>query len=235
MIEFKSLASSSSGNSYIVNDGKTELLLEAGIRWREIQKALDFKTQNIQGCLITHEHGDHIKSASEVMKACIPVYASQGTLEAANLTGHRAFAVQSGQQFTIGSWTIMPFKVEHDVSEPLGFLLANDVGEKMVFITDSYYCRYTFPPLNLIAVECNYSKRLLDENIANKVVPAVMKKRLVKSHFCLENVLEFLKANDLTKVEEIHLLHLSDNNSDEAMFKKAVQEQTGKLVYIAER
>lgn len=235
MIEITPLASSSAGNAYLVHDGTTALLLEAGIRWRDIQRALDFRTQDIQGCLITHEHGDHIKGAAEVMKACIDVYASAGTLQAAQLSGHRAKPVQSMQQLTVGTWTIMPFDVRHDVSEPLGFLLVNQAGEKLLFATDTYYIPYRFEGLTHIMVECNYSKRLLDENIALGRVPAVMKQRLLRSHFSLEHVKEFLQANDLSRVEEVHLLHLSDNNSDETMFKRAVQELTGKLVYIAER
>jgi len=82
-------------------------------------------------------------------------------------------------------------------------------------------------------VECNYSASILDANIALGKVPQVMKKRLTRSHFSLENVKEFFKANDLSKVEEIHLLHLSDSNSDEALFKEEIMKLTGKPVYIA--
>ena len=82
-------------------------------------------------------------------------------------------------------------------------------------------------------IECNYSKSILDKNIDESITPKFMRKRLIKSHFSLENVLEFLKANDLSKVQEIHLLHLSDSNSDEALFKQEVQKLTGKPVYIA--
>jgi phosphoribosyl 1,2-cyclic phosphodiesterase len=125
--------------------------------------------------------------------------------------------------------------VEHDAEQPLGFLLANQTGEKMVFITDSYYCRYTFSGLTHIAVECNYSLNLLDENIAAGRVHPAMRPRLLRSHFSLENVLDFLRANDLSRVEEIWLLHLSDTNSDEELFKRKVMETTGKPVTIAGR
>ena len=49
----------------------------------------------------------------------------------------------------------------------------------------------------------------------------------------MANVKEFLRANDLSKVEEIHLLHLSDGNSDEARFKREIQELTGRVVMVA--
>ena len=56
---------------------------------------------------------------------------------------------------------------------------------------------------------------------------------VLRSHFSLENVKEFLQANDLSKVQEIWLLHLSDGNSDAERFKREIQELTGKVVYIA--
>jgi phosphoribosyl 1,2-cyclic phosphodiesterase len=234
MIAITPLASSSKGNCYHVTDGKTALLLEAGIRYKDIQRALNFQVSSIAGCLISHEHGDHGKAAADVMKAGIDVYASQGTLDALGLSGHRAKSIKAKQQFQIGTWTILPFDVQHDVAEPLGFLLVNRAGEKLVFATDTYYIRYRFPGLTHIMVECNYSLRILDENISAGRVPAVMKKRLLKSHFSLEHVKDFLQANDLSKVQEIWLLHLSDNNSDAALFKREIQELTGKQVFIAQ-
>lgn len=233
MIRFQSLASSSSGNCYHVTDGKSELLIEAGIRFQDIRKALDFRVSRLAGVLISHEHLDHSRAAADLAKAGVDIYASAGTIAARGLSGHRVKPVEPKKQFKVGSWIVMPFDVEHDAEQPLGFLLANQSDEKLVFITDSYYCRYTFSGLTHIAVECNYSLRILDENIAAGRVHPAMRKRLLRSHFSLENVLDFLQANDLSRVEEIHLLHLSDQNSDEQLFKRRVQEVTGKPVYVA--
>jgi hypothetical protein len=46
-------------------------------------------------------------------------------------------------------------------------------------------------------------------------------------------VKEFFKVNDLSKVQEIYLLHLSSGNSDAVRFKREFAELTGKPVYIA--
>jgi len=236
LIAIKPLASSSAGNAYLIDDGTTRLLLEAGIRYRDIQHGVGFQMSEIAGCLLTHEHGDHSKSVKDVMKAGVDVYASYGTWNALRLDGHhRAHPLKSQQPFDIGTWRVLPFEVEHDVSEPLGYLLANKSGDKLVFLTDTYYCRYRFEGLTHVMVECNYSIELLDENIAAGRVPSVMKKRLLRSHFSLEHVLDFLRVNDMGRVEEIWLLHLSDNNSDETMFKRRVQEVTGKTVRVAGR
>ncbi|MGG0718716.1 MBL fold metallo-hydrolase [Robertmurraya massiliosenegalensis] len=232
MIEITALASSSKGNCYRVTDGHTPLLLECGINYREIQKGFGFRMSEVAGCLITHEHGDHCKSIKDVLKAGIDVYTSHGTAEALGITHHRIKPIKAKEQFQLGTWTILPFDVQHDVSEPLGFLLVNQEGEKLLFATDTYYIKYKFQGLTHIMVECNYSREILIQNIIDGRLPKVMKKRLEQSHFSLENVKEFFLANDLSKVQEIWLLHLSDSNSDEELFKKEIMQLTGKLVFI---
>lgn len=235
LIEFQSLASSSAGNAYRVTDGKTTLLLEAGVRFSDLRKALNYRISQLGGCLLSHCHGDHSKAVLELMKAGVDVYSSHGTFSTLNISSHRAKSIRAMKQFAIGSWTILPFDVRHDVEEPLGFLLANQEGEKLVFITDSYYCPYTFSDITVLAVECNYSLRILDANIASGRVHPAMRPRLLRSHFSLENVKDFLRANDLSKLQEVHLLHLSDSNSDEELFKREVQQITGKPTYVCGR
>ena len=232
MIEIKALASSSRGNCYHITDGVTPLLLECGISMKEIRKGLGFKTSGIAGCLVSHEHADHSKSAKDLINAGIDIYTSQGTIDALELVGHRVHVVKAKQQFNVGEWIVMPFDVQHDAVEPLGFLLANEAGDKLLFATDTYYIKYKFKGLTHIMVECNYSAEILNRNLNSGLVPAAMKKRIMQSHFSLENVKEFFKANDLSKVHEIWLIHLSDLNSDAARFKREIQELTGKMVIV---
>ncbi len=144
MIEVQALASSSKGNCYRVTDGSTSILLECGISYREIQKGLHFKMSEVAACLVTHEHNDHCKAIKEVMKAGIDCYMSKGTAEAIGVSSHRIKNVKVKEAFQVGTWTILPFDVEHDVSEPLGFLLTNKVGDKLLFATDTYYVKYRF-------------------------------------------------------------------------------------------
>jgi phosphoribosyl 1,2-cyclic phosphodiesterase len=232
LIDIKAFGSSSKGNCYYITDGKTPLLLECGIKYKDIQKGLNFKMSDVRGCLITHEHGDHIKSLKDVLKAGIDCYMSKGTAEAIDVQHHRITPVQAKKQFQIGTWTILPFDVQHDVSEPYGYLLVNETGDKLLFATDTFYIRYKFKGLTHLLVECNFSLDILNQNIAAGRVPPVMKKRLMRSHFSLENFKEFLKANDLTRLKEIWMLHLSDTNSDAELFKKEISQMTGKPVYI---
>lgn len=232
MITIQTLSTGSKGNCYFITDGVTPILLECGIRFKEIQRKLNFKTSEIAACLITHDHKDHCGGMNEVLKAGIDCYMSPGTKEAIGITHHRVHGVPVKQSFKIGTWTILPFDVQHDVSEPFGFLLANTAGDKLLFATDTYYIRYRFQGLTHLMLECNYSLKKLFENLENGRIHKSMKRRVMKSHFSLENVLDFLKANDLSKLQEIWLLHLSDSNSDEQLIRNEVAKVTGKMIRI---
>lgn len=234
MIAIFPLASGSRGNCYHITDGSTPLLLECGIGWKEIQRGLNFRTSQLAGCLVSHEHKDHSKAVQEMMKAGIDCYMSAGTAEALGISGHRLYIIKAKQQFRIGTWTILPFETQHDAAEPLGFLMANQYGDKLLYATDTYFLKYKFRGLTHIMVECNYALDILQKNVTAGLVPTALKDRVLRSHFSLENVKEFLKANDLSKVQEIWLVHLSDGNSDAERFKREIQELTGKLVYVAE-
>lgn len=232
MIQIKTLATGSKGNCYHITDGSTPLLLECGISFKDIQKGVNFETSSFGGVLVTHEHKDHCKGVESVLNRGLDVYMSQGIREALSLNHHRIKTVKSKGQFRVGSWTILPFDVQHDVNEPLGFLLQSDNGGKLLFATDTYYVKYRFTGLTHIMIECNYDQQTLDENVESGRIHPAMKKRVMKSHFSLENLLEFFKANDLSKVEEIHLLHLSDGNSNIERIFKAVARATGKMIFI---
>lgn len=235
MIEIGPIASSSAGNAYRITDGRTTLLLEAGLPYKDIQRALEFRVSALAGCLITHEHGDHSRSAADLMRAGVAVYTSRGTAAALKLEGHRLRPLAAQQQVTIGTWTILPFDVEHDAAEPLGFLMLNTAGDKLLFLTDTYYCRYRFAGLTHIMVECNYALDIVNRRVDDGKLHPAQKKRLLRSHFGLEHVKDLLRANDMNRLQEIWLLHLSDGNSDATRFKAEIEALTGKLVQVAQR
>jgi len=143
--------------------------------------------------------------------------------------------VDTGVQFTVGDFTVLPFKTEHDSIEPLGYLIYHKpTKSKILFATDTYFIRNRFSGLDFLLIECNYCKDTLDANIETGFIPREMKNRLLESHFSLEHVKEFLSANDLSKVKKIVLLHLSYNNSDAERMIREITELTGKEVAIAE-
>ena len=231
-MEIKILASGSSGNAYYVSD-ETSLLLEAGIPFRLIQQGLNFKVSQLAGCLISHEHQDHAKAVKDMMRAGVDCFMSKGTAEALALTGHRVHIIEALRQFKIGTWKILPFRAVHDAAEPLGFLMANQTGAKLLYATDTEYIAHRFTDLTHILVECNYSMEIAREKLAVGELDRTLRHRILKSHLALETIMDFLKENDKIKVESKYLLHLSDSNSNAELFKRKIQELTGKIVKIA--
>ena len=67
-MRFTSLASSSAGNAYIVDDGKNRLLLECGLTYPKLQKMTGYTLTKFSACLVSHEHKDHAKSAANLLK-----------------------------------------------------------------------------------------------------------------------------------------------------------------------
>ena len=123
---------------------------------------------------------------------------------------------------------MLPWEAQHDAAEPLGFLLySKETGDKLIFATDTYFIPNTFRGLTYIMVECNYDRTLLDRNISAGVVPESLRPRLVRSHFSLDNVRTFLTANDLSTVQRIYLLHVSNQNGDKDAFRRDIEALTG--------
>jgi phosphoribosyl 1,2-cyclic phosphodiesterase len=148
---------------------------------------------------------------------------------------HRTHIIEPHKQFTVGTFIIRPFDTEHDCPGSMGFLLQSSVmDEKLVFITDSFYSKYRFRKLSYIMIECNYAADILQTNVVNGSLPEAQRARLVQSHFSLEHVKEFLKANDMSQVREIYLMHLSAGNSDAVRFKREIQAATGTRVIVCE-
>lgn len=212
------LGSGSSGNCYLLHNKEECLVIEAGIAFKEVKKALDFNITGIIGIIISHCHGDHAKYCSEYLKAGIPLFKPYEIITS---------------DITFGNFLIKPFKVEHDV-ECYGFFIRHkDIGQ-MVFITDTYFIEHQFPKVNHIMVECNYKQSILDENYNSGRIPKALRDRTMKSHFELRNTKTFLEKNNSQHLKNVVLLHLSDRNSDARLFQKECQNVTNKPTYIAE-
>jgi phosphoribosyl 1,2-cyclic phosphodiesterase len=230
-MDIRTIASGSTGNCYYIS-GNSPILLDCGIAFPEIQKALNYKVSELVGCFLSHSHGDHSRSIKKMMQAGIDCYVSQESASELSLSGHRAKIVEPLKPFQVGEWTCLAFPLEHDVYN-LGYLLANKHGMKLAYITDTFYCRYKFPGCTHLLIEANHSYEILDQRVASGSLPEAQRKRLMQSHFSLENVKKFLLANDLSRVHEIWLLHLSSGNSNAEQFKREIQSTCGIPTYIA--
>ena len=227
-MRFEALASSSSGNAYIVSDQDTRILLECGVSHNKLQKLSGFKLSEFQACLVSHEHKDHAKSVADLISRGMEVYMSQGTAEALETDG--VTLIENMEQFNVGSLDIVPFTTFHDAREPLGFLIkSRHDGDVLAFATDTVNLRYKFPGLNILAIEANYDKNILDRC---EKMPEKVRYRITNSHMEIDTLCDYLRSLDLSQCREIHLLHLSDATSHEGHFINKVARAVPKGIEI---
>jgi phosphoribosyl 1,2-cyclic phosphodiesterase len=239
-LRLRVLATGSKGNCYLLqsDDGHT-VVLDAGVAASIIQRAVGYKTAYLDGVLVTHEHQDHMKSARDLATRGIPVWMTAGTMFGTSFpygsdTHPVAIACGGGYSaFDLGGWRVLPFPTQHDAVEPVGYLLTNWMTN-VLYATDTFYLKYKFVGLTHIIIECNYCTDILYRNIENGLVDPAMKKRLLNSHFSLENVISFLRSTNLTKCVKIVLVHLSAGNSDAKRMVSEVLEATGVDTVAAE-
>lgn len=230
MIAIECYGSGSSGNCFRITANGQSLLLDCGVALDKMRRK-GFIAENVVGALVTHEHRDHCKAVPDIIRLGIPVYVSDSTRSSLNLNnGFYVRNIQAGNTVQIGNFQVMAFELEHDVSN-MGFLVKSG-GEVLAYITDTYYCQYRLQGINYLLIEINHSRAYIDEAKANGDIHPAHYERLRRSHFCLENAIEFIKSCDLTQLKEVHIIHMSDSNGDKDAFKEAVQRVTGAYVVV---
>ena len=236
-MQLKVLGSSSKGNCYLLDNGKECLVIECGIPFKEVQKAVNFDIKRIKGAIVSHEHGDHAKHVEKFIEARIPVWMSDGTrrevIKKFKSPYLSPLIAESMHKFKIGSFTIFPFDTEHDCAEPLGYLINHPECGTVLFATDTYFLKYKFKGLNQIMIECNYRLDIMEKNVESGKLHPALRARTIKSHCSFETCCEILEANDLTKVNNILLIHLSDGNANPVEFERDIRNLTGKAVTVA--
>lgn len=234
-MKLKVLGSGSSGNSYaLIADNGEILAIEAGCKFLDFKKMIDWKISNVVGCIVSHEHGDHALYIKDFMQSGIPVYTAFETQSALEIiTRECTIAIPPRTVRQIGSFSVTPFNVLHDTEiECYGYLIKHEEMGQLLFMTDLEYCKYNFSKLNIehIMVEANYDMELVDRDEPNY-------EHRLRGHMSLDTALKFISTNDNPTLRNVVLIHLSDKSGDPALFKQKteVTVKYGANVYIAEK
>ena len=143
------IGTGSGGNAYLLKDGDNALLLDAGLPLLRIVRSM--RTLNgLQGCIVTHEHGDHVQAAKGLASWGIDVYATIGTLNAADipLSTPRVNAVEYLQPVNIGTFTVLPIPVQHDAAQPCACVRSSSASAAVITKTlSSPHMIRALPPL----------------------------------------------------------------------------------------
>ena len=229
------ISSSSAGNAYALDAGNEILLLEAGCKMADVKRAIDFRLQDVVGCICTHVHGDHAKYATEYAKFGVKVCGPQDIADKKQFPYGTYRVLQAERTAHIGDFDVVPFENYHDV--PIyGYLIRHkDIGT-MLFSSDSYKLGMTLRGVNHFLIEANYSDELLKQNVWNGNINKAQADRIMLSHMSLEYCIDYLKDCEAEKsAKTITLCHLSERNSNQEHFQTAVAGSFGVPTFIAQR
>ena len=236
------LGSSSSGNCYILTSSAREsLIIECGhiTTGISIDKALSFDYSGVVGCLVSHKHADHCGGADKLMQRGVSICTHAEVIDNLSIL-KSVYARQLKEKAwnAIGAYKVYPLPLKHcnpDGSDCKcwGFIIEHGEMGRMLFATDTVVFPYRLPKLNHIFIEANYDDETLQYNIENGIEDAGKRNRLLVSHLELSATAQAIKAQDLTNVNEVVLLHLSARNSNSTAFAEYLSQLTGLPTYIA--
>ena len=224
-MRFVSIASGSSGNCIYAGTDTTHILIDAGISNKRIEQGLGeigVTGKELSAIVITHEHSDHVKGLGILArKYGIPIYGPKETLD--EIAGMKSLGkypkelfqpVQADVDFTVGDMNILPFHIDHDAVNPVGYRIHN--GKKSVAVAtdmghfDQYIIEH-LQNLDAILLESNHDVNMLETG----PYPYYLKRRILGDHGHLSNenagrLLNFIVHDNM---KHIVLGHLSKENN----------------------
>ncbi len=233
-----SLGSGSRGNATLVQHKTTTLLIDNGFSLRQFCKRLeklDLLPSDIDGLLLTHEHGDH---SSGVAKLCVshnvPVWTAVGTARAALPPELQFETLVSGKVVLIGDIEVLPVTVPHDAREPLQFILRqskidNETQKRVGVLTDTGHITdhivEAFGKLDGLLLEFNYDHQMLQ----NGPYPDQLKQRVGGNLGHLSNTqsLELLRRIDVSGLSFLIAGHISEKNNCPTIVAEMIQQIEG--------
>ena len=219
-IEVQALASGSSGNSILVRNGRTALLIDAGIGIKRLSATLlglQIDPTDLSAILITHEHSDHTIGAVRMANRYgIPLVANAKTLDA--ISGAARVANQildPGVEQSVGSLAVRSFPISHDAAQPCGFTIEGG-GARICNVTDTGVLSDTIREeaiaADLLILESNHDVKMLERG----PYPPHLKKRILGIRGHLSNDAASGLLRDLAasgSKMSVWLAHLSHMNN----------------------
>ncbi len=164
------LGSGSAGNAVLIECDGARILVDCGFGTRTLAgrlKTIGIAPESIDACLITHEHGDHVKGAGAAAKRWgWAVYATPGTASAPELAGAIVQTFAPGDALDFPRMTVATTATPHDAAQSVGFVVTSrstgaraglfyDIGHVSREIADA--C----DALDILVLESNHDTEML--------------------------------------------------------------------------
>lgn len=215
------LFSGSSGNSILISQGETKILVDAGVSAKRIDEALERIGENpkeLSAIFVTHEHTDHIGGIRVFAgKHNIPVYAEENVLakmDNAGVLTNKFTADKISDNMEIGGVEIVPFYNSHDSIACVGYRF--NLGNKSISVcTDTGYitddARAKLIGSDMVFLEFNHEVTMLQ----NGPYPYPLKQRILSDKGHLSNAVASEFARELVQngTTRLVLSHLSKENN----------------------
>jgi phosphoribosyl 1,2-cyclic phosphodiesterase len=225
---FVSLRSGSYGNGYLISDGTSTIMFDAGVPRKLVHWAMsELQIPAPTHIFISHEHHDHIKTLDILVRAFphIEIVATNGTLGGIwNLPNAEICAAKANDEIAINGFCVRLIPKPHDAAEPVSFVVQHRSGKNIAMVTD---IGYPAPEVienvrgaDLLLIESNYDPKMLKASL----YPEYLKWRISSDHGHLSNKQcgEFIEAAIHADMKTIVLGHLSEkNNHPDIAFKSA--------------
>lgn len=224
------LASGSKGNCTFLESKGTRILIDVGINYNRIKKALekiDVDPNTINGIIISHTHSDHIGGLSSFIKKINTFVFIREELydEIRKIIPESNIVIVEEQSVTIDNLDIKMINASHDVPA-FGFIISD--GEKRIlYLTDTGYInrKYYKEAENLDAyiIESNHDERMLMDG----PYPYILKQRVIsdKGHLSNRYTGKFLNKTIGINTKYIVLAHLSENNNTEELALEQIEDE----------
>lgn len=217
-MRFACLGSGSRGNATLVQAGSTTVLVDCGFSTLEIERRLarvGCSADAIAAILVTHEHSDHVAGVERLArKYGIAVWATPGTAQQRLQGVSHLQPFSCHEPFAIGDLTIQPFPVPHDAQEPCQFVFG-DGARRVALLTDTGsitpHIEATLNGVDALMLECNHDAQML----ACSRYSQALKRRVggAFGHLSNDQSAEFLARMDLTGLQHLVAMHLSEQNN----------------------
>ena len=226
MIQFEAIQSGSSGNSILIRDENTCVLVDAGISCKRITeelRSIGISPEELSGVFVTHEHIDHVAGLPLLaVRYQIPVYTSEGTFRRLEQSSRDPegllkplFRVaRPGEQIRSGTFLVRPFRTFHDAEEPLAFRFESGEKAFAVFTDSGSYGEETVKMLSGLdgaLLESNHDVRMLEVG----PYPYELKRRILSrmGHLSNDACAELVRKIWSPRLKVLMLGHLSENNN----------------------
>lgn len=195
-MRFTVLGSGSGGNSALVECAGLRLLIDAGLSAKQLSERLrlvGIDPASLDGILLTHEHGDHIRGLRVFLKQNpVPVYSTALTArivrEEQEIQNNSWKLFEAGETFPLGGTTIHTYTVHHDAVDPVGFVIESPDRRKLGILSDAGHVTHSMTEslreVGALFVEANYDDHLLESDTKR---PWSTKQRISSRHGHLSN------------------------------------------------